>query len=180
MKGRGEGRRFEKGQPSLSKGRPRRRLRDDPNRYALAEFHYHVAKGKSADWAAQLVAWIEDAYIEIPVVPMEYKHLIPAGKVLVYRERPPTPGAPATFLGRGRTIQKQVQRYRQANQEDAVWLQTMTEMLLLTDGYHSTHDKALIFELAEKISEEDFYIRKLVPQIDARNGQLVRKAIAGI
>jgi len=177
MKGRGEGRRFPKGHPCLSKGRPRRQLRADPNRYALAVFLYHVAKGKSPDWAAQLIAWIEGAYIEFPAVPAEYQHLVPFGKALCYRERLPAPGAPATFLGRGRTIQKQVQRYRQGDPKDALWLQTVTEMLLLADIAISTHDKALIFELAEKIEEIDFYTHVLAPQIDER---LVRKALAGI
>jgi hypothetical protein len=174
MSGRGIGRQWKKGQSGNMTGRPQRRRRDDPNCYKLVEFLYHVAKGKTPDFAAQLVAWIEDAYIGPAIQPR-----VREGKVLVWRHRPHTPRAPATFPGRGRTFQKQVQKYREASREDALWFQTMVEMLLLADVAHSTHDKAVIFELAEKIGETDYYTHKIAPMIDGRNAIRLEKAIAG-
>jgi hypothetical protein len=180
MKGRGEGRRFQKGHAAVSNGRPVDDFFNDKARpYKLAWVLSLVAKGRSPDNAAKLVFWCEGADIAILTVLPEERHLLPPGKGFVYRRRL-TPGVPSEFRTGARRILRQIRRYQQGDPKAAFWLQTMAEIFTLAFAARDSHDKAVIFQLAEKIGEIDFYTNRLAPRIDEMNMRLVRKAIAGI
>jgi hypothetical protein len=55
MKGRGEGRRFQKGHHGIG-GRPDVRLRDDPDKYYIATYEAFLASGSAPNEAARIVA----------------------------------------------------------------------------------------------------------------------------
>ena len=55
MKGRGEGRRFQKGHPGIG-GRPDVRIRDHPDKYYIAFYEAFIASGNAPNKAARIVA----------------------------------------------------------------------------------------------------------------------------
>jgi hypothetical protein len=179
MKGRGEGRRFQKGHAAVSDGRPVDDLSKDPNRYDLALFLHFVAKGHTPEKAGKIMT-VREGEVALVILPDGLRSLLPHGKELVWYFRPPTPRAPSTFAIGGRKIIRKVQRYQQRDPKAALWLQTMAEVISLATKATTTHDKAVIFELCEKVGEVDFYTSNLAPAIDARSVESVRKAIAGI
>jgi hypothetical protein len=173
---RGKGRQFQKGHVAVSDGRPMDVLPKDSNRYNLALFLHFVAKGHTFEKAGKIMT-AREGDIALVMLPPALRSLLPPGKELVWYFRPPTRGvcAPSSFAIGGRKIMRKVQRYQQRDPAAALWLQTMAEVITLATKAVSTHDKAMIFELCEKVGEVDFYTSKLAPAIDARAGNRLEK-----